>query len=110
MGTGSTDIIRGTADMLILKLLALQPMHGWGIGRHIEERSKESLRIQPGALYASLHRLTRQGWIRSSWKTTANGQRARYYALTAAGERRLAEEMTEWKRLSRGVALILSAE
>ena len=110
MGTGSTDIIRGTADMLILRLLAIQPMHGWGIGQHIEQRSKERLHIQPGALYASLHRLTRQGWIRSSWRTTDNGQRARYYALTAAGSRRLEEETANWRRLSRGVALILAPE
>ncbi len=110
MGTGSTDIIRGTADMLILRLLAIEPMHGWGIGRHIEQRSKENLRIQPGALYASLHRLTREGWIRSAWRTTDNGQRARYYTLTAAGARRLAEETANWRRLSRGVALILAPE
>lgn len=110
MGTGSTDIIRGTADMLILRLLSTEPMHGWGIARHLERRSKEHLRIQPGALYASLHRLTRQGWIRSSWRTTDNGQRARYYTLTAAGGRRLAEETAAWKRLSRGVALILAPE
>ncbi len=109
MGTGSTDIIRGTADMLILRLLSIEPMHGWGIVRHIERRSRENLRIQPGALYASLHRLTRQGWIRSSWRTTDNGQRARYYALTAAGSRRLEEETAGWRRLSRGVELILSA-
>ncbi len=110
MGTESADIIRGTADMLILKLLAIQPMHGWGIAKHVEQRSKEAIRIQPGALYASLHRLTRQGWIRSAWKTTDKGQRARYYSLTVAGSRRLAEETANWQRLSRGVALILSAE
>lgn len=110
MGTGSADIIRGTADMLILKLLDIQPMHGWGIAKHVEQRSKDSIRIQPGALYASLHRLTRQGWIRSTWKTTDKGQRARYYSLTAAGVRRLAEETANWQRLSHGVALILSSE
>ncbi len=110
MGTGSTDIIRGTADMLILRLLAIQPMHGYGIAKYVEQRSKEAIRIQPGALYASLNRLTRQGWIRSSWKTTDNGQRARYYTLTAAGSRRLAEETASWHRLARGVALILSAD
>jgi PadR family transcriptional regulator PadR len=110
MGTESADIIRGTADLLILKLLAIQPMHGWGIGKHVEQRSKAAIRIQPGALYASLHRLTRQGWIRSAWKTTDKGQRARYYSLTAAGSRRLAEETANWQRLSRGVALILAAE
>ena len=110
MGTGSSDIIRGTADLLIFRLLDIQPMHGWGIAKYVEQRSKETIRIQPGALYAALHRLTRQGWIRSSWKTTDNGQRARYYSLTAAGGRRLAEETANWQRLSRGVALILAAE
>jgi len=110
MGTGSSDIIRGTADLVILKVLDLQPMHGWGITKHVEQRSKDAIRIQPGALYAALHRLTRQGWIRSSWKTTDNGQRARYYSLTAAGARRLAEETANWRRLSRGMALILAAE
>ncbi len=108
MGTDSTDIIRGTADMLILRLLAIQPMHGWGIAKHVEQRSREAIRIQPGALYAALHRLSRQGWIRSSWKTTENGQRARYYTLTAAGARRLDEETANWHKLARGVALILS--
>ena len=110
MGTGSTDIIRGTVDMLILRLLSTEAMHGWGIGRHIEQRSREQLRIQPGALYASLHRLSRQGWIRSSWRITENGQRARYYSITAAGARRLATETATWQRLSRGVALILAAD
>ncbi|MFN8574338.1 MAG: PadR family transcriptional regulator [Gemmatimonadaceae bacterium] len=110
MGTGSTDIIRGTADMLILRLLDIQPMHGWGIAKYVEQRSRESIRIQPGALYASLHRLSRQGWIRSSWKTTENGQRARYYALTPAGARRLEEETANWRKLANGVDLILSAK
>ena len=110
MGTGSTDIIRGTADMLILRLLSTGPMHGWGIGRLMEQRSKERLHIQPGALYASLHRLAREGWIRSSWRTTDSGQRARYYTITAAGERRLAEETASWRRMSRGVAMILATD
>src|ERR1051325_8822880 len=105
MTTTSGDIIRGTADMLILKLLELEPLHGWGIGQQMQLRSRDALRIQPGALYAALHRLTRSGWIRSEWRTTENGQRARYYHLTAAGRRRLAEETESWKRLSAGVAL-----
>src|SRR5580765_7246101 len=109
MTTASTDIIRGTADMLILKLLAIEPMHGWGIGQRVQERSRDALRLQTGALYAALHRLTREGWIRSEWRTTENGQRARYYHLTAAGRRRLAVETDAWKRLAGGVALILSA-
>ena len=108
MTTASADIIRGTADMLILKLLELEPMHGWGIVQAVQRRSDDALRIQPGALYAALHRLTREGWIASSWRVTENGQRARYYRLTSAGRRRLAAETEAWKRLAGGVALILS--
>ena len=108
MTTASTDIIRGTADMLILKLLDVEPMHGWGLGQAMQRLSRDALRIQPGALYAALHRLTRQGWISSDWETTANGQRARYYRLTRAGRQRLASETKAWKRLAGGVALILS--
>lgn len=109
MTTASTDIIRGTADMLILKLLELEPMHGWGLGQAMQRLSRDALRIQPGALYAALHRLIREGWIDSDWRVTENGQRARYYRLTAAGRRRLAAEMKAWKRLAGGVALILSS-
>jgi transcriptional regulator len=106
--TASTDIIRGTADMLILKLLELEPTHGWGLGQAIQLRSRDTLQIQPGALYAALHRLTRAGWIDSDWSVTENGQRARYYRLTASGRRQLTAETKEWKRLAGGVALILS--
>ena len=109
MGTPTTDIIRGTADMLILKILDIEPMHGWGIGERMQRLSREALRIQPGALYGSLHRLTRQGWIRSYWQTTDNGRRARYYALTKAGAHRLGQETESWQRLAGGVALILAA-
>src|SRR3954469_11231560 len=108
MTTTSGDIIRGTADMLILKLLAIESLHGWGIGQRMQQRSRDALKIQPGALYAALHRLTRKGWIKSQWRTTENGQRARYYSLTAAGKLRLAEETAAWERLAGGVSLILS--
>jgi PadR family transcriptional regulator len=106
--TASSDIIRGTADMLILKLLELEPMHGWGIGHAMQRLSRDALRIQPGALYAALHRLTREGWITSTWRVTENGQRARYYRLTSAGRHRLVDETEAWNRLSGGVALILA--
>jgi PadR family transcriptional regulator, regulatory protein PadR len=106
--TASTDMIRGTADMLILKLLDVEPMHGWGLGQAMQRLSRDALRIQPGALYAALHRLTRQGWISSEWRTTENGQRARYYRLTTLGRKRLSAESKAWKRLADGVALILS--
>lgn len=109
MPTTSAEIIRGTADMLILKLLDLEPMHGWGIGQRMQELSGDALRIQPGALYGALHRLVRQGWVRSRWETTENGRRARYYELTAAGRNRLGVETEAWRRLSGGVALILAA-
>lgn len=109
MGTPSSDIIRGTADMLILKVLVLEPLHGWGIGQRVQQLSRSTIRLQPGALYASLHRLTREGWIRSSWQTTESGRRARYYAVTRAGRRRLEIETEAWARLAGGVGLILSA-
>lgn len=107
MGTESS-VIRGTLDMLILKTLAGEPMHGWGISELIQARSADALRVQQGSLYASLHRLTREGWIRSYWADTENGRRARYYALTKAGERQLAIETDHWVRLAAGVARIMS--
>ena len=102
-------VIRGTLDMLILKLLSLEPMHGWGISEWIERTSHEALRVPQGSLYASLHRLTREGLIRSYWEKTQNGRRARYYALTTAGRKRLGQEAEHWNRLAAGVARIMSA-
>lgn len=101
------DMIRGTLDMLILKVLSLEPMHGWGIGERIQRISEEALQVNQGSLYASLHRLTREGWIASTWGKTENNRRARYYRLTAAGARRLGTEEAEWARLSAGVERIL---
>ena len=108
MGT-DTSVIRGTLDMLILKLLSLEPMHGWGLTERMERMSDALLRVPQGSLYASLHRLTREGWIRSYWQETENGRRARYYALTRTGERQLAVEARHWDRLASGVARIMSA-
>lgn len=93
--------------MLILKTLATEPMHGWGIGERIQERSGV-LQVQQGSLYASLHRLTREGWIRSYWAETENGRRARYYMLTRAGTKQLTVETDHWHRLASGVARILA--
>jgi len=107
MGTESS-VIRGTLDMLILKVLAAEPMHGWGISELIQARSADALRVQQGSLYASLHRLTREGWIRSSWAESPNGRRARYYELTADGRKQLEIETDHWARLAAGVARILS--
>ena len=102
------DMIKGTLDMLILKILSLEPMHGWGIGERIQGLSSEALRVNQGSLYASLHRLTREGWIRSYWQTTENGRRARYYQLTAAGGRQLGIEAERWRRLSTAVQTIMA--
>jgi len=104
-----TAVIRGTLDLLILRVLTLEPMHGWGISERIQTLSREALRAQQGSLYASLHRLTREGWIRSYWQDTDSGRRARYYALTKAGEKQVAVETDQWLRLSAGVGRLISA-
>jgi len=101
------DLIKGTLDLLILQTLQLSPMHGWGITERIEQRSENELSVNQGSLYPALYRLLRRKWIRSEWRITENGRRARYYALTARGRSRLGEEREEWERLSRGVNLIL---
>lgn len=103
------DLIKGTLDMLILKTLALEPMHGWGICERIEQRSAEVLRLNQGSLYPALHRLTRQGWIASFWGTTENNRHARYYRLTTAGRRALEEEHSHWLRLSEAVNRVMQA-
>ena len=108
MGTEHAEVLRGTLDMLILKTLRVAPLHGWGICERIQQISREALRVQQGSLYASLHRLTREGWIRSYWAETEKGRRARYYALTRAGARQLQVEARHWQRLAGGVARVLA--
>ena len=101
------DLLQGTLDMLVLKALQLEPMHGWGITERIEQWSQQVLQVNQGSLYPALYRLQRQGWITSSWKITENNRRARYYALTAAGRRQLAVEQESWDRLSEAVNLVM---
>jgi len=101
------ELIQGTLDMLVLKSLQVEPMHGWGITERIEQWSGGVLQINQGSLYPALHRLTRDGLITSSWRVTENSRRARYYALTAAGRRALSNEQTSWERLSEAVNLIM---
>ncbi len=108
MSREKPDLIKGTLDMLILKTLSLEAMHGWGIQERIQQLSGELLRVQQGSLYASLHRLTREGWIRSYWATTPHNRRARYYALTKAGERQLGIEAAHWRRLADGVTRVMT--
>jgi transcriptional regulator len=101
------DMLQGTLDMLILKALQLEPMHGWGITERIHHWSKNALQVNQGSLYPALYRLKRQGLITSLWQTTENNRRARYYALTAAGARQLAAEHRNWERLARAVDLVM---
>ena len=102
-----SDLLQGTLDMLVLKALQLEPMHGWGITERIEQWSQKVLQVNQGSLYPALYRLQRQGWITSSWKTTENNRRARYYELTAAGRHQLAAEQESWERLSEAVNHVL---
>ena len=101
------DLLQGTLDLLILKTLALEPMHGWGIGQRIQQISKEVLQVGQGSLYPALHRLESRGWIASEWSTSDNNRRARFYSLTAAGRKQLTKELGEWKKLSSAIALVL---
>ena len=103
----SVDMLRGTLDMLILKVVSEGPMHGWGISERIQQVSEDALRVNQGSLYASLHRLTREGWLESDWRVTENNRRARYYLLTKSGERQLGVEQAQWRRLSGAVERIL---
>jgi len=101
------ELLQGTLDMLILKALQLGPMHGWGVTQLLEHGSERVLQIGQGSLYPALYRLERQGFIKSSWQTTENNRRARYYALTPMGRKRLAEERASWTRMAHAIELIL---
>ena len=101
------DLPQGTLDLLILKALSLQPMHGWGISERIHQVSRETLQIPQGSLYPGLHRLERRGWISASWGASDNNRRAKYYELARAGRKRLEAEAQDWERLTTAVALVL---
>jgi len=103
------DTFQGTLDMLVLKALQLEPMHGWGITERLEQWSEQVFQLGQGTLYPALYRLERQGLIKSEWKVTTNNRRARYYALTKEGRRYFADELAQWRRLSRAINLILDA-
>lgn len=103
----STDLLQGTLDLLILKCLALAPMHGWGIADRIQQVSKEALQVGQGSLYPALHRLEYKGWVKAQWGLSENNRRAKFYSLTPAGKKQLKIEMQEWDRLSSAIALVL---
>lgn len=107
MSQTKTDLLQGTLDLLILKTLALEPMHGWGITQRIEQMSREVLQVQQGSLYPALHRLEQRGWITSEWRTTENNRTAKYYRLTKTGRKQLGVETENWERLSAAITRIL---
>jgi PadR family transcriptional regulator PadR len=102
-----TDMVQGTLDLLILKILALEPMHGWAIANRIKQLSAAVLQVPQGSLYPALHRLEQQAWIRSEWGESDNNRRAKYYSLTRAGRRQLERESASWERLSAAISGIV---
>ena len=109
MAKDKPDLLQGTLDMLVLKALQLEPMHGWGITERIEQWSESVLHLGQGSLYPALYRLERQGLIRSKWHVTENNRRARYCSLTPQGRRHFSEELAQWRRMSRAINLVLDA-
>jgi transcriptional regulator len=107
MAKPKADLLQGTLDLLILKILELEKMHGWGITQRIQQISESVLQVNQGSLYPALHRLEERGWIRASWGSSENNRQARYYELTARGRKQLAEEKENWLRLSGAVARIV---
>jgi PadR family transcriptional regulator PadR len=104
-----SDLLQGTLDLLVLKTLELEPMHGWGISQRIEQVSGSVLEVNQGSLYPALHRLEERGWIAATWKASENNRQAKYYELTRRGRKQLTEEKENWLRLSAAVARIVGA-
>ena len=102
-----SDLLQGTLDLLILKTIALEPMHGWGISQRIQQTSAGVLNVNQGSLYPALYRLEGQGWISSEWGNSENNRQAKYYTLTRSGRKQLAEERANWERLSAAIDVIL---
>jgi transcriptional regulator len=104
-----TEVLKGTLDMLILKVVAFGPIHGYAISQRIQQISNDCFRVPEGSLYPALHRLEDRGWLQAKWEETDSGRDAKFYTLTRAGRKRLGAEMVNWERLSEAVALILRA-
>jgi transcriptional regulator len=107
--TPRTDLLQGTLDVLVLKTLLAAPMHGWGISQRIQQLSEDVLQVNQGSLYPALYRLEAKGWIRSEWGASENNRRARFYELTRAGRKQLAEERESWERFAQAVSRVLAA-
>jgi PadR family transcriptional regulator PadR len=110
MDEPNTDVIKGTLDLLILKTLSLEPMHGFGIARRVEQVSRGVFKVNPGSLLTALQRLERAGWLDAEWRDTENSRRAKFYSLTRAGKKQLEVETAEWARRAGAVARLLKAE
>ncbi len=108
MPTDRSDLLQGTLEMLVLRILSLEPMHGWGIAQRLDQMSGEVFLVNQGSLYPALQRMKQKGWVRSKWRLTENNRRARYYELTRAGEGQLTKERARWERTSRAVNGILN--
>jgi PadR family transcriptional regulator PadR len=104
-----TDLVQGTLDLLILKVVALEPMHGWAVAQRIRQMSGDVLQVGQSALYPSLHKLEQNGWISSQWATSENNRRAKYYTLTKAGRKALDQEAAQWERLAAAISSIVRA-
>jgi PadR family transcriptional regulator PadR len=102
-----SDVVQGTLDLLLLKILALGPMHGWAISQRLNQVSGDVLRVSDGSLYPALHKLEQEGWIAAEWKTSELGRRAKFYSLTRLGRRHLEQEATSWERLSGAITSVV---
>lgn len=107
MPEDKSELLQGTLDLLILKVVALGPIHGYGIAQRIRQISKDVLQVQQGSLYPALHRLEKRGWLESAWRESENGRQAKFYKLSAKGRKQLAEEQQNWQRLTDAIGLIL---
>ena len=103
------DLVQGTLDLLILKILALEPLNGWAIGQRLKQVSSEVLQVSDGSLYPALHKLEQNGWIAAEWRPSENNRRAKYYSLTKAGQKVLDRETAQWERLSAAISLVVRA-
>jgi PadR family transcriptional regulator, regulatory protein PadR len=110
MDQANTDVIQGTLDMLILKTLSLEPMHGFGVARRVEQISRGVFKVNPGSLLTALERLQRAGWLDAEWRQTENSRRAKFYTLTRAGKKQLEVETADWARRASAIARVLKAE
>jgi PadR family transcriptional regulator, regulatory protein PadR len=109
MGTGKSDLLQGTLDLLILKVVALGPIHGYAIAQRIRQISKEVLQVQQGSLYPALHRLENRKWLKADWRESESGREAKFYSLTEAGRRQLKLEQEDWEQISTAIRLVLRA-